>query len=176
MEVLRRFDYGLTKFIQSRSPAWQPVMAGVSFLGHPTVVLLLGFVGFVSAAQRGQTDIQIQRAFLYGALAYSLNTVLKLALRRRRPHNLQISFLGLRSYSFPSGHAFGTVIFYGLFSYLDYTFLPQPYNALLALMLWALILLIGVSRIYLKAHYPSDVVGGWLLGSLSLLIIINLAF
>lgn len=174
MEALRRFDHGLTKFIQGRSQAWQPVMAGVSSLGHPSVVLPIGVVGLVSALLRNQPDIA--RAFFYGALAYGLNTILKLSLRRRRPHNLQISFLGLRSYSFPSGHAFGTVIFYGLFSYLDYKYVAKPYNALLAIMLWILIFLVGISRIYLKAHYPSDVVGGWLLGGLSLIVIILLAF
>jgi undecaprenyl-diphosphatase len=174
MEALRRFDYRLTKFIQSRSPAWRPVMAGVSLLGHPTAVLLIGLVALLSAVQRGQTAIA--RAFVYAALAYGINTSLKLVLHRRRPHDLRITTLGLRSYSFPSGHAFGAVIFYGLFSYLDYKYLARPFSALLVVLLWILILLIGLSRVYLKAHYPSDVIGGWLLGGLSLLIIIRLVF
>lgn len=174
METLRRFDHGLTKFIQSRPTSWQPVMAGLSFLGHPLAISLFGAVGFISAAQRGQTAIA--RAFVYAALAYGVNTLLKLLLHRRRPHDLQVTTLGVSSYSFPSGHAFGAVIFYGLFSYLDYRYLAQPYNALLVILLWLLILLIGISRVYLRAHYPSDVIGGWLLGSLSLLIIIGLVF
>jgi undecaprenyl-diphosphatase len=84
--------------------------------------------------------------------------------------------LGVRSYSFPSGHAFGTLIFYGLFAYLDYTYLSSPVNWLITILLASLISLIGISRIYLKTHYPSDVVGGWLLGAISLLLIIELAF
>ena len=174
MDTLRRFDFSLAKFIQGFPVVWQPVMAGVSFLGEPLVVLVLGFTGFVSALQRGHTDIE--RAFFFGAIAYGLNTALKTVLHRRRPHDLLVTTLGFRSYSFPSGHAFGTVIFYGLFSYLDYLYLDSPYNWFVPVLLGVLTFLIGVSRVFLKTHYPSDVVGGWLLGGLSLFIIIRLAF
>jgi undecaprenyl-diphosphatase len=174
MDSFRRLDIGLAKFIQTRSPIWRPVMRGVSFLGEPTVALTIGFVGFVSALQRGQSDIE--RAFFWGAVAYALNTALKAVLHRSRPHDLLVTTLGFRSYSFPSGHAFGTVIFYGLFAYLDYQYLAGPYNWLIAVLLGLLIGFIGISRVYLKAHYPSDVLGGWLLGGLSLFIIIRLVF
>jgi membrane-associated phospholipid phosphatase len=174
MGMLQRFDYKLAGYIQSRPEAWRPVMAGVSFLGEPMVVLTIGFAGFISAAARHQTATE--EAFFFGAIAYAINTILKLALHRRRPDNLNITMLGLRSYSFPSGHAFGTVIFYGLFSYLDYHYLNQPWNFLIAGLLWAFIFIIGVSRVYLKSHYPSDVVGGWALGLVSLLVIVKLSF
>lgn len=174
MGILQRFDYNLAQFIQTRSKAWQPIMTGVSFLGEPVVVLGIGIVGFISAVVRQQT--MVEKAFTLGAVAYGLNTLLKLALHRRRPDNLNITTLGVRSYSFPSGHAFGTVIFYGLFSYLDYAYLSQPLNIIITLLLVAFILTIGISRVYLKSHYPSDVVGGWLLGLISLWAIIALSF
>jgi len=174
MDSLRRFDIGLAKFIQGLSTAWQPVMAGISFLGEPVVVLTIGFVGFVAALQREQSDIE--KAFFFAAIAYGINTALKMVLHRRRPHDLLVTTLGFRSYSFPSGHAFGTIIFYGLYAYLDYIYLSQPYNWLIAALLGVLIAFVGISRVYLKAHYPSDVTGGWLLGGLSLFIIIKLVF
>jgi membrane-associated phospholipid phosphatase len=174
VESLRRFDNWLTEAIQGLPAAWRPLMAGATFLGEPLIVVAVGFTGFVSAIERGQSNVQ--HAFFYGALAFGINTMLKLSLHRRRPDDLRITTLGVRSYSFPSGHAFGTVIFYGLFAYLDYTYLNPPWNLVIAALLVGLIGLIGVSRVYLKAHYPSDVVGGWLLGLVSLLLIIELAF
>jgi membrane-associated phospholipid phosphatase len=174
MQPLRRFDQKMTQLIQDLPAAARPLMSGVSFFGEPLVVFTFGFSGFITAVQRGQSNIEL--AFVYAAIAYGLNTLLKLALHRRRPHNLEIRTLGLRSYSFPSGHAFGSVIFYGLFAYLDLTHLGRPGNLIIALLLWGLIFLIGLSRIHLKAHYPSDVAGGWLLGLISLLIVVRLAF
>jgi membrane-associated phospholipid phosphatase len=174
VESLRRFDYRLATAIHSLPAAWRPIMAGATFLGEPFIVLLIGFTGFASAIQRGQTNVQ--HAFFYAAVAFGINTILKLFLHRRRPNDLRITTLGVRSYSFPSGHAFGTAIFYGLFAYLDYTYLNHPWNWLIAVALVGLIGLVGISRVYLKAHYPSDVVGGWLLGAVSLFLIIELAF
>ncbi|MBX4201545.1 phosphatase PAP2 family protein [Candidatus Saccharibacteria bacterium] len=174
MESLRQFDISLTRLIQRWPNSFKPFISGLSMLGEPILVLAVGFSGYVSAIQRGH--VQAQRAFLLGAIAYGLNTALKQLLHRRRPHNLNITNFGIKSYSFPSGHAFGTVIFYGLFSYLSIKYLSHPLNVLVAVGIWSLIFLIGVSRVYLKAHYPTDVVGGWILGLISLYIIVMLAF
>jgi membrane-associated phospholipid phosphatase len=174
MREIRNFDHRITLEVQKLPKGLMPLMEALSFLGEPTVVLTIGLAGYLSAAARDQS--QVQRAFVYAAIAFGLSTLLKLVLRRRRPHNLDIRTLGVRSYSFPSGHAFGTVIFYGLFSYLDLKYLSHPWNILISVLLWLLIFMIGLSRIYLKTHYPSDVTGGWLLGLLSLVVIVSLAF
>jgi len=174
MKALGRFDHKMTLAIQSLPDSLQPFMAGLSFLGDPLVVSGIGISGFISAIIRGQH--QVQQAFIYAAIAFGLCTLLKLVLRRSRPHNLDIRTLGFRSYSFPSGHAFGTVIFYGLFSYLDFKYLVRPSNILIATVVWASIILVGVSRVYLKLHYPSDVAAGWLVGLISLFIVIQIAF
>jgi membrane-associated phospholipid phosphatase len=174
MKALSRFDRRLTKTIQEIPGSWQPVMSGMTFLGEPVVVLAIGFTGFLSAAARNQG--RIEHAFIYAAAAFFISTALKLVLRRARPHNLDIRTLGVRSYSFPSGHAFGTVTFYGLFSYLDYKYLTRPWSLVIAILIWLLIVLIGVSRVYLKYHYPSDVAAGWLLGLISLVVVAGLAF
>lgn len=174
MRSVRELDSRLTALIQDLPPSTRQIMLSVSFLGEPSLVLSVGFVGFLSAAIRRQTDVE--RAFVYAGAAFALSTLLKLSLRRARPHNLDIRTLGVRSYSFPSGHAFGTVIFYGLFSYLDIRYLSPPWNLLVGTLVGFLIFLTGVSRVYLKAHYPSDVLGGWLLGLVCLFIVTQLAF
>lgn len=174
MELIKRFDERAGSWILGWPAGWQPVFAAVSFFGLPWVVLVGGLSGFVSAAASGQS--QIERAFFLAGIAYAINTAIKLLLRRRRPHNLKISTLGLNSYSFPSGHAFGATIFYGLYAYLDYRFLPRPADLIIVAAIFFLVLLVGISRIRLAAHYPSDVVGGWLLGLVSLWLVIRLSF
>ncbi len=172
--LIVRIDTRLTQVIRGLPKSIRPTMVGLTFLGEPFMVLAIGFLGYVISLQGGRGVVT--RAFLWAGLAFGLNTLLKMLLHRRRPGNLHITTLGLNSYSFPSGHAFGTVIFYGLFSYLSLHYLAQPLASVIAATLWALILSIGVSRIYLAAHYPTDVLGGWLLGGISLLAIIPLNF
>lgn len=172
--AVSRFDKDVTKRIQGLPPSLKQLMEAVTFLGEPIFVLAVGFAGFISASARGQSNVQ--HAFVYAAIAFAVSTALKLVLRRARPHNLDVRTFGVRSYSFPSGHAFGTVIFYGLFSYLDIKYLDKPWNIIVSVLLWLIIISIGLSRIYLKKHYPSDVLGGWLLGLASLLAVVSLAF
>src|SRR5690349_6918036 len=147
-------------------------MRGLSFVGEPALLLLIAFTGFLSASYHHHRPAQ--RAFMYAVIAFIINTLLKLSLHRRRPHGLVIRTLGIQSYSFPSGHAFGSVIFYGLFALLDIKYLTNPANIIIAALLWIVIFFIGVSRVYLGAHYPSDVIGGWLFGAISLSVVYQL--
>lgn len=174
MNSVREFDRRWTRSIQDMPKPAKRLMLSVSFLGEPLFVLAVALAGFISATVRHQKEVQ--RAFIYAGIAFLLSIVLKLILKRARPHHLDIKTLGVKSYSFPSGHAFGAAIFYGLFSYLDLKYLAHPLNIIVCLALWALIVAIGLSRVYLKSHYPSDVAGGWLLGLISLFVVISLAF
>jgi membrane-associated phospholipid phosphatase len=82
----------------------------------------------------------------------------------------------LKNFSFPSGHASSGFIFYGLLAYLIWkTNIPRAYKLIIATLLILLSLLIGFSRLYLRMHYPSDVIAGfcngfaWLILSIVLL-------
>lgn len=69
------------------------------------------------------------------------------------------------SFSFPSGHATFGFIFYGALAYFIWlTDLPKVWKYIAMVFLIALSLTIGFSRVYLRVHYPSDVVGGFCLG------------
>jgi undecaprenyl-diphosphatase len=174
MENLKRFDAVTSKWILSWPPRWQSWLAGITFFGEPWVVLAVAAGGLLSAAARNQQAIEW--AFIWTGVAYGANTLIKQAARRRRPHNRSISMLGIKSYSFPSGHAFGSLTFYGLYAYLGYRYLSFPLDITIVAGLTVLIILIGVSRVRLGAHYPSDVAGGWLLGLISLYLIIAFVF
>ncbi len=174
MTGLRDFDRVSTAAITSLPPSISPVMRGLSLIGEPVVVLTVGAAGFVSAVARGHNQEQL--AFIFGGIAFSLCTFLKLILKRRRPHGRIVKNFGINSYSFPSGHAYGTVIFYGLFALIDTRYLSSPWDAAFSLLVALLIFLIGVSRVYNGVHFPSDVVAGWFLGCVSLTVINWLLF
>lgn len=92
-----------------------------------------------------------------------LNKSLKLFFERERP-NLLLQYDGV-GYSFPSGHAMGSLIFYGFLAYLVVMSPFQRWAKLgLGILLLSLILLIGFSRVYLGVHYLTDVIAGYTAG------------
>lgn len=97
-----------------------------------------------------------------------LNTLMKFVYKRKRP--LLSHLVHESSYSFPSGHATSSIIFFGtLFFIASRLFSSQKIKLLFQVSCGIFILLIGLSRIYLGVHYPSDILGGYLLGSTWLL-------
>jgi undecaprenyl-diphosphatase len=103
-----------------------------------------------------------------------LMSLIKNMVQRHRPSDPLVA--GVTNYSFPSGHAFMSVAFYGLLIWLVLTYTTQGWKqrAWVALLL-LLILIIGFSRIYLRMHYTSDVVAGLCLGTIWLLLLLTLA-
>jgi undecaprenyl-diphosphatase len=91
-------------------------------------------------------------------------TGLKLFFHRPRPVDKLVPATG---YSFPSGHAFMAMVFYGVLIYLVWAESPSRVVRAVATGLGALtIVLIGVSRVYLGVHWMTDVTGGFLAGFL----------
>jgi len=88
---------------------------------------------------------------------------MKLSFHRLRPSNPLID--KLENFSFPRGHAASAFIFYGLLTYLIWkTGMPKLYKYVIGTILILFSLLIGFSRIYLRVHYPSDVLAGFCIG------------
>lgn len=103
---------------------------------------------------------------LVGGLITLVNTALKLAINRPRPSADLVHVLSPEQGSgFPSGHAFFVILILGLAAYFILINLKNRVLRMLVLTgLIALILLTGISRVYLGVHWPSDVVGGYLIG------------
>jgi len=81
--------------------------------------------------------------------------------------------LGDRQESFPSGHVFGTTVFYGFWGFLGvYYGLKKKILIPLIGLILVLVLAVGFSRMFEEAHWPSDVAAGYLLGGLWLLLLI----
>jgi undecaprenyl-diphosphatase len=142
------------------SPGLTRVMIAASRFGGPGWLapfgglVAIGF--FIRGWKRGALLVLVTMAG-----AGLLDTLLKLAFARQRPSAFFNYPLPL-SHSFPSGHAFFAGSFFGGLALL---LSPRVHNRLVRVAVWviaaSLILLIGVSRIYLGVHYPSDVLAGW---------------
>jgi undecaprenyl-diphosphatase len=158
MDAIVRFDKGVTRKIQ-QLPSWvRPYMFAVTFFGNGLPVFII--LGTIFLAAQANTKM----AILFIAITIIINTGLKQFIHRPRPDTLYVSLMRFKTHSFPSGHAFGSMTAYGYVCYLTLVNCPMPWSIIAAAILGALILLIGMSRIYLGAHYPTDVIGGWLLG------------
>jgi membrane-associated phospholipid phosphatase len=130
-------------------------MACFSRLGeHGAVWLAIGALGAAADAERRE---RWRAATGVVARAYLLNSAVKLLVRRRRPHlrGLPALVSTPTQLSFPSAHA--STSFAGA---LSYSRLGLPRGPL-----YALALALSASRVCLGVHYPSDVIGGALLGT-----------
>jgi len=99
-----------------------------------------------------------------------INNVLKLIVRRERP--LVLSFVEEHSFSFPSGHTMAAVSMYGILIYLILkSNLSKKLKGVISAVLGIIPVLVALSRVYLGAHFMSDVIGGIIVSTILLIVI-----
>ena len=103
---------------------------------------------------------------------FLLNMALKWLIERPRPIEgmrlIEASF-----YSYPSGHSMSATGFYGFLIYLVFRYVDNRWLKIGLITLLALLILsIGMSRVYLGVHYPTDVLAGFIAGTFWLLVCI----
>lgn len=105
-------------------------------------------------------------------LSFLLSSGLKFMFRRSRP--IDIALVTEHGYSMPSSHAMVSVSFFGLIFYIIYKNYPKgKFKTFMLLFLLFYILMIGLSRIYLGVHYASDVLLGFTIGIIYLIIFVT---
>jgi undecaprenyl-diphosphatase len=106
------------------------------------------------------------------AAATIFNRYLKRIFPRIRP-NFPQNYLYTVDLSFPSGHTMLATAYYGMLAYLLWIYGQGTILAWVSiLVLGIIIVLIGLSRVYLGVHFLTDVVGGWIAGSVMILIVL----
>jgi len=160
----QRFDSFVRAAIHQRvTPGLTRLMMGFSFLGSVGTISVL-CAAILSAFLYFR---QIRLAAFLGITMIgmaALDYLLKLAFHRPRP----VAFFGPSpsSYSFPSGHAFGALCFYGVLAAISAARAPgKASKSCIWIVAAVLIAMIGLSRIYLGVHYPSDVLAGYCAGA-----------
>ena len=142
-----------------------PIAKIITQLGSSLFLIFLAIILFIAIKDR-KIGICIWINLGVSAL---LNQILKHIVQRPRPTEFRI--INETGYSFPSGHSMVSAAFYGFLIYLIYKKVKNKYiKWTLISTLSIIVLLIGISRIYLGVHYTSDVLAGFLI-SISYLII-----
>lgn len=163
-----RLDLQVTEFLAARRQDWLTAfMLGVAN-GHDSVVVLGATVLVALWRFRGRQlqDLAMLAVVPAGML---LNVGLKHLFERPRPA-LEEPLVHLSTFSFPSGHAVASTVFYGALCVLVFLHArTAATRALAALAAAAMVLLVTFSRVYLGAHYLSDVVAGVCVGVLCVL-------
>jgi len=152
-------------------PMLTVVMRALSWIGSPymltpAVTLAAGLMWW----RKFKDDAVLVAAAALGGVA--LDEVMKLHFKRLRP-DVPWAFVHEHSFSFPSGHSVLAMVMYGVIVYKTHDKLRSK-RAKAALVVGALLMVlgIGVSRVYLGAHYPSDVAGGYFVGAVWLAAVI----
>lgn len=145
-------------------PAWlQGAALDITALGSPFVLGLAVFAicGFLLLQQSYRAALFVLVASTGGSL---LNTFLKTLFSRTRP-TIVPHLRDVMTPSFPSGHALTSAAVYltlgALMMRLSKRRLTKFYCIAIAMLITGLV---GVSRVYLGVHYPTDVLAGWLIG------------
>jgi membrane-associated phospholipid phosphatase len=168
-------DLQITRTIQLINfPLFDLFMNLVSWPGFPPQSFILSAVVVLIIYILGLRWEAVS-ALVASLLPAAINVLFKDYIRRPRPTvDLVHVFRILNSYSFPSGHVMFYVGFFGFLWFLAYTLLKQSWRRTLLLALYGiLIIFVGPSRIYLGQHWASDVLGAYLLGILTLVVIIQ---
>lgn len=167
-EVLEKeafaFDQTILLWIHSwANPVLDRLMQTITRLNDPDVVSIIAAVALISLLwQRCYPEAKIFVINCAGGVILSYG--LKSVFGKVRP-DLWQSAIEEVSFSYPSGHALGSTVLYGFLAYLFATRFPHL-SLLIYLIAIILIGIIGISRLYLGVHWPTDIIGGYGIGFL----------
>jgi membrane-associated phospholipid phosphatase len=150
-------------------PGLRPVSIGLAFAGAGLPwAILVGVIGFVLLVLIG---LRVAALLIVTALLQDVGAALKLLIGRARPSDGSVEvWHQISSHSFPSGHTLGATLVFGfLILALEHTSLSLRVKRMLQAVCFAWIVLMGLGRMTLGAHWPTDVLGAYLVGTLMLL-------
>jgi membrane-associated phospholipid phosphatase len=156
------FDVGISQFVYTlRTPSLTSLMIFITTFGGVIPIFIATLITVIFLIKKHHKEaVLFCLALIMGTI---LNNSLKIMMHRTRPGIAPLVIE--RSYSFPSGHAMNSLIFYGILAYFSYHFFRNKKLSILSgIIAIIMIILIGFSRVYLGVHYPSDVIAGYTAG------------
>ncbi|MBR3162179.1 MAG: phosphatase PAP2 family protein [Bacilli bacterium] len=155
-----------TVFVKKlRSPFLNPIMKLFTRLSNSEGIIIFTVLVFIFIKNK-KIAITVPLNVIFATL---INQLLKHLIKRPRPLGYRLIKIG--GYSFPSGHAMVSMAFYGYLLYLVCTSIKEKkIKIILASILIFIIIMVGISRIYLGVHYCSDIITGYSISIIYLII------
>jgi membrane-associated phospholipid phosphatase len=160
VDGLTQYSLELIVALQQIHPALHLIFRGFTFLGQPQFYLL------ILPALVWCVDLRMgARVGVFLLFSSQLNTVLKELFQQPRPGDFDpsLQLAWFEGYGLPSGHAQLVVVFWGAIA-------SWARRRWLWILLAGLMFLVGFSRLYLGVHFPQDILAGWAIGALSLVL------
>jgi undecaprenyl-diphosphatase len=153
------FDNYIYKIISNmRCDFLDSFMKLITSIGNTIPVLIILLIIMINLNYKNRTILGTSMI-----ITLIINQLIKYSIRRPRPP-IEERLISQGGYSFPSGHSMMSMCLYGVIIYLvSQNIKDKKIRHLVISILVLLVLLIGLSRIYLRVHYPSDVLAGFLL-------------
>lgn len=173
-DQLVMFDEAVTDFVYAfRSDTTTRFVTFITDVGdvqaYAIIIPLVAVLLYYRGHHRWRLSLQ---ATIVLISASAINVGIKELISRPRPLE-DMRLVMASSWSFPSGHSMSAVAFYGFLIYLTYKYVPNMLLKIALIILQVLLILsIGLSRVYLGVHYPTDVAAGFIAGLFWLIICI----
>jgi undecaprenyl-diphosphatase len=170
---MKPVDSAITSTIKLLPHSLKIVMEGFSALAsvQATIGIVVAWFLFLIAFKRWKFALTMAGALT----AMPLFGLLKLMVKRSRPDPAIMVAFGFHNDSFPSGHATASAIVYLTIAYLAQKSLSTTWARIVSGIAVFLTVAVGVSRIYLGFHFPTDVIAGWLVAIFVFLIVKRMA-
>lgn len=146
--------------VEHRSAGLTTVVQGVTSVGNTLPLFVIAFLGVVSLVRRGHAGWAVYCG-VTSLVAWGVMNQAKVLFGRVRPP-MPERLVDISSLSFPSGHALNSMVVFGVLAVSACAITGRRWPVYVAL---CGSLVIGVSRVYLAAHWMTDVLAGWLIGA-----------
>lgn len=160
---LQWFDDPIREWVYSiRNPALTEVLKVITYMGNWQTITLLCIVLLLFRKTRLRYGVPVSAGAIFVTI---FNRIIKLIFKRPRPEE-SLHLIEEGGYSFASGHSITSMVVFGLLIYLVRKYVKNRKAAnILTAALAVPWIFIGLSRIYMGVHFPSDVLAGWALGA-----------
>lgn len=171
---INEFDISISRFVQQfRNPALDQLMIWISAFGNVAVA----FVAIVITSLLFYIFKYKREALFIIAISFTglITLSLKFLFSRPRPTNQHVTLIeSYQNHSFPSGHTLSYVVFFGFLIVLmqQLKSIPTYLRNIISLFAYFMFIVGPLSRIYLGAHWFTDIIGGLLIGLLYLIFLI----